>query len=290
MKKHVLIILILLFSTVYADSWQEDWINAVEFCEKKDFDVALNYFDLAIEKMEQQGDLVHPYVYVDRGRLHLLFHRNELALEDLDLAINSNNLSKQEKVRAHLSRMFARARLGMSKGFSEDLEKFSENNQNSPTFEKTDTHLIIRNAPDSKCYENIMTCYLIHSGQCLSKKDIKIMKSGIWIIKTHCGCKSCKGILENERRCDHCGKKIIHFDPKEENCREWCDKMSMAGSVWCSNTFKSIRCQIACGEAVSQIKKGCYWCCSGEGFYRNCIKPFEVILDYIKEPCDPYWD
>ncbi len=292
MKKLMVMIFAFITSFAYANSWQDDWITAVELCENKNYDQALHFFDSSVEQLIQNGDTSHSYVFVDRGRLHLLFERNELALQDFDFAINMGNMSQHERMVAHLSRMMARVRLGMNKGVLEDLEKFSENNPNSPTMEKTENRLIVRNAPNSKCYEDIMTCYYIHSGQCLSKKDIKILKSGTWIINTQCGCESCKGILSSERCCDHCGAKLsaMGVDPRVENCCNVCDHMAIAGAAWCSNHFRFLRCQVACGLAVEQIKKGCYWCCRGDGFYENCIKPFECILDYIKQPCDPQFD
>jgi hypothetical protein len=36
-------------------------------------------FDLAVHFMEENNDVDHPYVYVDRARLNLLLEDNELA-------------------------------------------------------------------------------------------------------------------------------------------------------------------------------------------------------------------
>ncbi len=79
--------------------------------------------------------------------------------------------------------------------------------------------------------------------------------------------------------------------PKEtEECKAWCDRMTVAGATWCGKIFKGVHCQIACRLALYEIQRGCYWCCEEEGFYKRCIKPFENIAKYIKEPCDPMWD
>jgi hypothetical protein len=75
-----------------------------------------------------------------------------------------------------------------------------------------------------------------------------------------------------------------------DKCNCWCDRMAIAGAGWCGKVFKTLKCQTACGLAVYQIQQGCFWCCEGEGFYKRCIKPFEDISKYIKEPCDPMWD
>lgn len=291
------VILGLLFCVIFnahvqANDWQTYWIKAVEECDKKEYDSAQKMFDLAIYSMEENKDLDHPYVYVDRARLNLLLENNEFALADLDKALSNEKITKSEKSRAAISRMIARSRLGIEKGVLDDLKLFAENSENRPTFEKTREYLIIRNVPDCSCYTNLMTCYFIHSGVCLSKNDIQKLNSGIWLIKKECGCQNCKDILTGDRLCDACGAMITAQNNREQidACNGWCDRMAIAGAGWCGKTFKTLKCQTACGWAVYEIQQGCYWCCDGEGFYKRCIKPFEDIGKYIQAPCDPMWD
>lgn len=267
-------------------------MKAVEYCDKKEYEPAKEMFDLAIYSMEESEDLEHPNVYVDRARLNLLLENNELALEDLDKALSNEKITKREKSRAAISRMIARSRLGMDSGVLEDLKLFAENSENKPTFEKTQKNIIIRNVPDCSCYKNLMTCYFIHSGICLSKNDIQKLKSGIWIVKKNCGCKTCDDILNSDRLCDACGSIIRAQNTKEkiDSCKGWCDRMAIAGAGWCGKSFKKLLCQTACGWAVYEIQQGCYWCCEGDGFYKRCVKPFEDIGRYMKTPCDPEWD
>jgi tetratricopeptide (TPR) repeat protein len=280
------------FSFLQANDWQEYWIKAVEQCDKKEYDSAKELFDLAICLMEENRDLDHPYIYVDRARLNLLLENNVSALADLDKALSNEKITKREKSRAIISRLIARSRLGMEKGVLEDLKNFAENSEDRPVFEKTKDHIIIRNVPDCSCYNKLMTCYFIHSGVCFSKNDIQKLSSGIWLVKKDCSCKECNEILNNDRLCDACGSIIQADSNKEkiETCKGWCDRMAVAGASWCAKVFKTLKCQTACALAVYQIQQGCYWCCEGEGFYKRCIKPFEDIGKYIQAPCDPMWD
>ena len=283
---HFFICLFFMIINVYvnASDWREYWIKAVEQCDKKEYDTAREMFDLAVHSMEENKDLDHPYVYVDRARLNLLLENNQLALADLDKALSNTKITKSEKSRAAISRMIARSRLGMDNGVLEDLKLFAESSENKPIFEKTKEHIIIRNVPDCSCYRNLMTCYFIHSGTCLSKNDIQILTSGIWLVKKSCNCKNCNEIMSNDRFCDACGSIIRAQNPQEQidTCKGWCDRMAIVGAGWCGKVFKTLKCQTACGWAVYEIQQGCYWCCEGEGFYKRCIKPFEDIGKYIK--------
>jgi tetratricopeptide (TPR) repeat protein len=123
---------------VYANAsdWREYWVKAVEQCDKKEYDTAREMFDLAVYFMEENKDLDHPYVYVDRARLNLLLENNQLALADLDKALSNKKITRSEKSRAAISRMIARSRLGMDKGVLEDLKLFAESSENRPVLRK----------------------------------------------------------------------------------------------------------------------------------------------------------
>lgn len=280
--------------TAYASDWHDYWIEAVQLCNDKNYNEAIAMFDQAIACMEANGDVDHPHVYVDRGRLNLLLNRNELALADLNKALSNEKISKPERTRALVSRLMVNSRLGHDQYVLSDLKTFGETYENKPVREETKENIIIRNVPQCNCYRNIMTCYFIHSGMCESKNDIKILDSNIWIIKKacDCGCNECEEKNQTDRVCDACGAIIYsqNNQQKIEECKGWCDRMAIASSAWCGKVFKDIRCQAACAIAVYELQQGCYWCCNGEGFYKKCIKPFENICQYIKEPCDPAWD
>jgi hypothetical protein len=275
----------------YAEEWQNHWIKGVECCEEKQFNEASYLFDLAIESMEAEGVADHPHVYVDRARLNLLLNRTEEAISDLDKALSNEKINYQEKLRALVSRFIARAQLGIEQGALEDLKTFGELKIDKPVMEMTEKKIIIRNIPDSECYRKIMTCYFIHSGMCNSKKDIKMLKSGICLVDRACDCE-CENLDSKDRRCDACGAVIqaVTKNNSEASCRSWCDRATIAGGTWCGRVFKSGRCQGFCALVVYELQQGCYWCCEGGKFYKTCVKPFEDILAQMGQGCDPAWD
>jgi hypothetical protein len=179
------------------------------------------------------------------------------------------------------------ANLGIEEGVLEDLNKFSENLPQSQTLEFTKKYIIIRNFPDCDCFKNIITSYMINAGYCKDQNDIQMLESGICIIKrsvdSKCGCED-----EDEKEPQIRGEV---FQIKIERCKAWCDHAAIAGSAWCSRVFTRTDCLIACLSAVELIKKWiCYPCCDSGDFYKSCVKPFEDIVSYMNQPCDPYWD
>lgn len=276
-----------------ASDWKDHWINAIEACNEKDYVSAEKSFNLAISEMEQAADREHPYVYVDRARLYLLLNRYKEVLPDVEVALSYANLKDKEKLRALVTRISAKAQLGISEGVLEDMKYIGENY--APTIENTEKKLILRNVPDCDCYQKIMTCYLVHSGICNSKNDIKMLKSGMWVVNKASKSRSqdCDETKVDAFLCDACGEALIDITSPQcgiDGCKVWCDANTITATAWCTKVFKTPHCQASCLLAVYGIQQGCYWCCEGGSVYKKCIKPFGQIVDYIKEPCDPYWD
>ncbi|WP_042281412.1 hypothetical protein [Candidatus Protochlamydia sp. R18] len=138
-----------------------------------------------------------------------------------------------------------------------------------------------------------MTNHFIHSGVCSSKNDIKILKSGTWIINKSDD-NNCQNLeKKHPEQATNTEKCKINIENKicgVEGCKGWCDANAITAMTWCSKVFKAPQCQAGCALAVYAIQKGCHWCCDGQGFYKRCIEPFGYIVDYMEEPCDPYWD
>lgn len=289
--KKIFFTLALFYSSLYATDWKDFWIRAIEDCNERQFEAAEKNFDLAIEEMEKMGDPDYPYIYVDRGRLYFLLEKFPEALSDLDKALASDKLKYNDIIRALTSRICIRSRLGMDKGALEDLEKFGKIYHDIPTLVSTEKSLIIRNVPDCECVQNMFFCYFIHSGICNSKQDIQIMDSKICIVnKTGENNDTYADQPQQNRLCDNCGKIIIKKNNCIDSCNAGCDANAVVASGWCGRVFKRADCLTACLAAVYAIQKGCYWCCSDGNFYEKCIAPFANITDYMKIPCDPYWD
>jgi hypothetical protein len=282
MKKTLISILFLIFSSLHADNWQEYWVKAVENCETKNYKDAEEYFNAALGLIAKESIKDSYHVYVDRARLFLLLDRLEEGLMDVNIAIGQGKLSNQDMTRALVTRITILTKLNINPEVrlkdAKDLEKYDPNR---PQEEITPDHIILRNIPDCGCYKKMMTNFFVGSGICEKESDVKILKSNIMIVKRK---KCAKGV-----KCDCFNPKTGSRDA-QETCEWYCDFTANAGHTYCAKTFKTNKCVAACCAAVDYIKKKCYWCCAGGEFYNNCIKPFEFILDYIKEPCDPYWD
>lgn len=280
MKKCMLIILTLLCSCIYGDSWQENWVKAVENCECKNYALAEEYFSAAIGIISKENKTENYHVYVDRARMLLLLERYEEGLFDINIALSSTKMTDHDMARGLLTRMVLLSRLNINhKQQMQDLDDLKKYDKNIPEEEITDEYIIIRNIPDCECYQKIMSAYFLHAGICETQSDIQILKSRIMIVKK----KKCdKGV-----NCTCANKKTLSSDM---TCHDYCDYMATAGHVFCAGQFKSLRCITGCSWAVDYLRKKCYWCCRNGEFYKNCIEPFAFILDYIKEPCDPYWD
>lgn len=278
-----MIFLLVTCGNLLADDWGDYWSRATEAWNNDDFLAAEDNFNLAIAEIERTGDQDHAYVYVDRARLYLFLNRNIEALSDLDKVLSNDKIQGEDRARAVLSRMAARSKIGgMDKGVLEDLRTFGEIKADQPVLEETESKIIIRNVPNCGCYRNIMSSYFVHCGICISKNVVKFLSSGDCIVNktSDHNCRKCNEELEN----------IMANTEAEQSCKVWCDRCSVAGAAWCTKVFKSYRCQAACAVALLELQRGCYWCCEGGSFYKKCIKPFEDILAYMGNGCDPARD
>lgn len=277
-----LITLVLVLSATLQGQWHDDWATAVKMCQDMNYTEAEIKFSNCLKEIEAKNDESGIHVYVDRARLYLIQERYEEALVDLNIAIKNPNLEKKELTRALVSRICANSNLGKTESILEDLSLFSTSLPASQEVNFTEKYITIRNAPDSACFRNIVSNFFINAGFCQSINDIKILNSGIWIIE-----REDKGPCE----CDTGKFNPIEIDTKPTNCLEWCDYFAIAGAAWCTKAFKRYDCQVGCLAAVEMIKRNiCYRCCRDGGIYKNCIKPFEDIVSYMGNPCDPMWD
>ena len=277
MRIYFFICLVMICANLSANEWKTSWIEAIEACDNKDFVTAEHSFNIAIMLMERQNDMTYPYVYVDRARLFLLLNQNEKALQDVNQAIDSQNLKGKELIRAIATRITARGNLGCEDGYDADLAILVSNSDIEMV--EADNKLVIRNIPKCPAFREAITQFLIYSGTCNTRDDVKFLSSDICIVNQFC--QQCKYAAKIEQR-------------TIEGCKSWCDANTIAAATWCSTKFRDPRCIGACNLAVFGIQKGCHWCCNEGAFYDKCVKPFADILGemskYIQSPCDPAWD
>ncbi len=282
MKKILFSLILSLTVTMscFANSWENHWAKAVEYCSCQNYEAAESEFCLSIDFLENINDENHPHVWVDRARLYALQARYSEALLDLNKALASKNLKENDRIRGLVTRMVTCMNLEMEDQALADYHEFKRISPNFPKVEFTKERVIIRNMPDCKCYKTVVKSLLVNSGICEKESDIQMLDSGICIAKKkscHCGCDK--------------AKEMAAKTTNEDDSRYWCDKLNLSGMAWCSKVFKRWDCQTACFFAVDVIKDVCYWCCKGGNLYKKCIKPFEDIVSYMDiSNCDPYWD
>lgn len=293
-KKIFLFLFTLVHMTAYSSQWEDDWIQAILCCEKKEFLNAEIFFSSSLAGLSSQEDIITSKIYVDRGRLFLLLDRNEEALSDLNKALNSNCLTEKGLLRAVVSRIVVNLRLGNDEDALSDISWFQQINQNGTEVNFTEKHIIIRNVPECECFREMITGYVVDVGMCSSKEDVKFLKSDICIIKRakicDCGCDKQGGSgtanLNIDKNFDlGNGKNLGAFD-----CRNNCDNVAIGAQGMCYKWFKGLICTTGCLVAVETCRKLCNGCCSRGSFYESCVAPFKRIQEYIKEPCDPAWD
>lgn len=274
----------------FAADWQSHWESAVEYCGGKNYQAAETEFNLAISALEHSQDNSHPHVYVDRARLYLLQDRHTEALVDVNRALESKALKDHDRIRGLVTRIFTCSNLQMDDQVLADYDAFKSLSTDFPKIEFSKEKVIIRNVPKGNCYKKLTTHFLVASEICESEADIRFLDSGIMIAKRkvcHCGCDKSK---EHNMAYKALMAPQAANQQNIDNCKWWCDKSALAGVAWCAKVFKAWHCQTGCIFAVDLIKDGCHWCCSGGNFYQKCIKPFEDIVSYMGQPCDPYWD
>jgi hypothetical protein len=261
-------------------SWDENWSQAVKFCSERDYINAEKNFTSAIDQLEKINDTEHGHVYVDRARLYSLLDRDAEALIDLNKA-SEFTLSKADFLRAVDCRMRTYSMLGMEKEFFEQLIVF-KSIYPIPKLEVYEKTVIIRNVPDCECSEKMFRAMMMHLF-CTSENDIKITNGVCIAQRTKFCCSS--------PECDPLQSSFKAFRNKSaEDCSYLCEKLAVAGQLFCGHTFKSSPCRILCAATVEGLKDGCNWCCKSGSFYQKCVKPFEDIIAAMGNICDPAWD
>lgn len=200
---------------------------------------------------------------------------------DVNKAFALGKLRRPDQVNATAIRVAAKAFLGHTDGFEEDIAFLSENSQ--ITVDDIGEKLILRNIPNCDKSRDALALYFLMTGLCNDLDDVKFSPSGVCIVtkSSDCLCKRTAGPRVEERTI--------------EGCKNWCDLSALGGMTWCSRAFVANGyCLLACNTAVYALQKGCHWCCQEGAFYEKCAAPFADILSamspYIRTPCDPMWD
>lgn len=267
MRMKYLLLLVCCFSVLAASQWQDDWIKGKQLYSKGLYREACDTYEQAILK-----DSGHVELYLSLAQAKFKLGNYQECLNILsDVDILFPNLSKDDVQFQCLYRSLCNANLNQVDEYKESWNKFLLNAPNRPLMYETDQYIYIVNAPDCCGFKKSVAKALeLMDGI----TEIKWLADGTGIAKkvSDCGC----------------GCKMAKPKPDEvkKSCRNFCDKMSIAGMVFCGNAFKSSVCQAACCLAVDYIKEYlCYRCCEKGGYGETCVSHFENIIKYMKAPC-----
>lgn len=277
---------------VLSAEWEEHWIKAVTFCKDKVYNLAEQEFNSAIQELESAKNIDHPHVYVDRAKLYALLDRNQEALNDANKGLESSLLKANDILRARNVRFQAFSCLGMEKEALNELEELKKISS-FPKMEVFEHHVIVRDVPDCECSRKVLKAALI-AYFCSSEEDIQFLPGAICVAKRTKGsqCFDKKPQEKNELNTQsNKDKKLgMRTHASNEGCYWCCDKCATVCTFMCPVWFKSVKCRGICVAIVEGLRDTCHWCCGNNGFYENCIKPFEDVVGQMGNICDPAWD
>ncbi len=255
----VLCLGLLLATQGYSDEWYTSYTNALESLKLRDWQNAEKYLSDAIANSGSN----HPYLLVERGSAYYLDGKYELAIEDINKALKMN-LSGYDRDRALITRSSSYYMLEKFDEAIDDYREFRKVSSYIPQIERTEDSVIIRNAPqDCKARKQYIEA-LTKIYNC-EENDIEELPNKVIIVK-----------------------KKPRFEVRvEDTCKWWCDKAAVAGQVYCSRFSFNMYCLGACIAVVETLREVCHDCCTEGTFYKKCVKPFEDILQYLGENCDP---
>lgn len=268
-----------------AQEWESYWAAAIEECHQGNYLSAEQHFNISINLMESENDNENPSIYIDRARLYLLTRQYEEALKDINAVLNFTNLKDKERTRAISIKVTARANLGFSDGYEEDMEFLAKNIEID--VEDTEDHILIKNLPHCQIFKEALATFFVNIGICQSKEDVSLLPSNICIINKNPGFEKeseiCCSISTNE-----ISKQVGRDNRLIEGCKTWCDSSAFAAIRWCS--FYPELCLVnACNQAVFEIQHNCRACCQTIYNQDVCAAPFgdivAVMQKYLKAPC-----
>jgi tetratricopeptide (TPR) repeat protein len=303
--KRILAILSLLFSMGgFACEKEMDWIEhyvlAQEAVGRKDGNTAIEEFTKAIDL--QSNKL---FLYVQRGQIYEKKHQWEDAVKDFTYVIESPNVHPSILLRALYGRGYCYLKIDGLKNYILDKTASTRTDDDWNRAKAMDTGLVheeenenysiewnvpegnIHNPEFKREYSKIM----VEVENCHSVDDVMFFDNWTIVKKLKKDKPSCQECFDENPRLKknipsrvECGQDLkstltkINNPTDETDCKWWCDRISESADMMCLEHFKSGKCQYVCIKVVEKTKSWCYSCCAGDGFYKNCVKPFENFL------------
>ena len=104
----------------------ENWPKIIEPEKKKQIIQEEIFYDTAVKKMEDEQIIDHPELYVQRAGIKALLGKLEQAISDLGKAIQSNNLTEEDRIEAFALRAILNFSLGNKEAYRIDWETYKK--------------------------------------------------------------------------------------------------------------------------------------------------------------------
>lgn len=282
-----------------AKEWMNHWTAAILAMENRLYEQAVDSYSKAIHQTQTEAESQeYLHLFNGRGQAYLLAGQYQEAIQDFKWTADHPDASLRDKITAQWALTRCYAHLEDIENFAKEFAIVREIDPHYPKVEVSKDYLIFHNFSQKTTQaKQQFTCAMIHMDICTSKEDITFTETGMCLVKKkcHCGCAKCE---ENEvirqKPCADCG---FILEPTESDdfqanteaeCKFWCNRIANTCLAVCTSRFKNPACQSLCIEVVEALRKGCHWCCGGDGFYKKCVEPFQNYL--LQVPCDPMWD
>lgn len=86
--------------------------------------------------------------------------------------------------------------------------------------------------------------------------------------------------------CKDCEKYMQLNSGAQENCQMQCSGYAV-GASWACSRVPNPAIQFLCVGCIWGLERACNWCCKGDGFWENCVKPLRRLLHDPEHPENP---
>jgi tetratricopeptide (TPR) repeat protein len=269
------LISILFFANCQAKDcdWTTNWKDALEAFSGENYPLACQKYTAAIEQLLADNNLTHPELYISRGTVLQIMQKHNEAIQDFNTALASDFIPLKDTTRAVLYRMVAYASLGMKDESLCDLTLLQSISHDFPIVQNTPDSIIIRNLPHSSLCIKAIKYLFIYMGICSDEDSFKFYDNNTCVIKKKCSCSS-KDLSTPINTLNDNREVILN------NCEAVC-RNSAYSALQLSHLLIAYPAAMSIYTSlIGIVQNTCMWCCAGDGFYVNCIRPFEVdIID-----------
>ena len=193
MRKLFCLLFITVFFTSFADNWRSHWQNGLSLSSKSLFVEAKSEFDEAVALMEEKDLEKYPFVLVHRAENDRFLGNNEKALHDTEIALQSKNITQEERLICGLTRISIFAKIGEEQRALDEYKKYVIDCPLFPKYDFLEEMIIIRNIPSCECYKKLSRDFIL-AEYCENEKDLHEYGS-TWIVditKKRSCCQQCE--------------------------------------------------------------------------------------------------